>query len=393
MKFPSPSRALFLAAAAMSLSPLRAMTSYPKYQLVQSIPEETDLADPELPHAQAIWLEMIASAKKTIDLAQFYMSPENGKVLDPVIDALEAAARRGVKVRILISNALLEDYHDAYERLIRVPGITGRIYDIGKISGGGILHAKYWIVDGRITFVGSQNFDWRALTQIHETGIRIEDEKLADSLQEIFEIDWKIAETGKMPKPKFKFPWPSGKKSQAPEVELVASPPQFTPKHVRLAEDALLELIASAKESLQIQLLKYDVVEDGAYWPVIDNALRDAAVRGVKIQLIVSDWNTKRPGIDFLKSLGMVPGIEIRIPTIPEHSQGPIPFARVIHSKYLVVDSQVLWLGTSNWSKDYFRYSRNVELILRRPELARKAQEVFLRLWESSYVKIRLRNE
>ncbi|MHB1617512.1 MAG: phospholipase D-like domain-containing protein [Metallibacterium sp.] len=33
-----------------------------------------------------------------------------------------------------------------------------------------MLHTKDFIVDDRIVFVGSQNRDWRALTQIHEIG-------------------------------------------------------------------------------------------------------------------------------------------------------------------------------------------------------------------------------
>lgn len=31
---------------------------------------------------------------------------------------------------------------------------------------GGVLHSKFWVVDGRHIYVGSANMDWRALTQV-----------------------------------------------------------------------------------------------------------------------------------------------------------------------------------------------------------------------------------
>lgn len=30
---------------------------------------------------------------------------------------------------------------------------------------GGVLHSKFWVVDGRHVYVGSANMDWRSLTQ------------------------------------------------------------------------------------------------------------------------------------------------------------------------------------------------------------------------------------
>ena len=36
----------------------------------------------------------------------------------------------------------------------------------GKILGGGVLHTKVWIVDRKHMYVGSANFDWRALTEV-----------------------------------------------------------------------------------------------------------------------------------------------------------------------------------------------------------------------------------
>jgi len=71
--------------------------------------------------------------------------------------------------------------------------------------------------------------------------------------------------------------------------------------------------------------------------------------------------------------------------SIPEAKEGHIPFARTIHSKYLVVDGTQLALGTSNWEESYFMESRNVELIFRDSPLAAQATGIFDRLWNSRY--------
>jgi len=71
--------------------------------------------------------------------------------------------------------------------------------------------------------------------------------------------------------------------------------------------------------------------------------------------------------------------------SIPEAKEGHIPFARTIHSKYLVVDGTQLALGTSNWEESYFMESRNVELIFRDSPLANQATGIFDRLWTSHY--------
>lgn len=31
---------------------------------------------------------------------------------------------------------------------------------------GGVLHSKFWVVDGRHVYVGSANMDWRSLAQV-----------------------------------------------------------------------------------------------------------------------------------------------------------------------------------------------------------------------------------
>lgn len=40
-----------------------------------------------------------------------------------------------------------------------------RFVPMRKLTGG-VLHSKFWVVDGRHIYLGSANMDWRALTQV-----------------------------------------------------------------------------------------------------------------------------------------------------------------------------------------------------------------------------------
>lgn len=361
----------------------------PDVRLVQTVPLETDIGHAKLAHAKETWLEMIRGAQSSIDLGQFYVSSKAGEALDAVLDELEHAADRGVNIRLMVSNVFAKDDVPTLDRIRKMKNAQVRIYDISKLTGG-IIHAKYWVIDQKEIFVGSQNFDWRSISQIHEMGVRIKDEKLAKQLESIFDLDWKFIETGKYPE-KAATALHTAHSAETPttghpSIELVASPPQFNPQGTRWALDALLELVRNAKKSIRIQVLDYSpLAGKNEFWTELDNALRAAAVRGVKIEMLVSNWNTEVKPLPHLKSLSLIPNIEIRIVTLPLYHSTFIPFARVIHSKYMVIDDEVLWVGTSNFSKGYFYDCRNIELIFRNPALATQGNEVFSKIWSSAY--------
>ncbi|HJW44245.1 MAG TPA: phospholipase D-like domain-containing protein [Geothrix sp.] len=352
----------------------------PATRLVQSIPAETDLADPALPFAKDVWVELIRGAKTSVEAAEFYVTNRAGSALEPVLVELERAGARGVKVRFLLSAKMLGQDPDSVARIRRIPGAEVRSFDLAGVTKG-ILHAKYFVVDGREAFLGSQNFDWRALEHIHELGVRTTEPVIVSRLSRLFELDWAFAETRKLPALPAQPPM-----SARSKVELVASPPFLTPKDIRPSIEALVDLIDQAKQTVRVQLLTYSPLSgQDRYWPVLDNALRAAAVRGVKVKLLVSDWVLGGRALPHLKALTLIPNLEVRVASIPEAKEGHIPFSRTIHSKYLVADETHLALGTSNWDEGYFTDSRNIELLFRDSPLAGQAARIFDRLWTSRY--------
>jgi phosphatidylserine/phosphatidylglycerophosphate/cardiolipin synthase-like enzyme len=333
----------------------------PVIQLVETVPVESSI-ERALPEAADVWVEMIAGAKTSIDLAEFYASNAPDSRLEPVVRALEAATARGVHVRMLAEHSFVKVYPDTLDRLARAHADV-RHLDLGT---GGILHAKYFVVDGKDAFIGSQNFDWRALTHNLELGARIRDTAIAGGLEAIFALDW--ARAGGEPAPT----------ATAPISALVASPGSMLPPGLAWEVPALVARIDAARTTIHIQLLTYKAGD----WDELEAPLLRAAARGVAVELLVADWSARKPTIGGLQSLARTAGVEVRMITIPPWSGGFIPYARVAHAKLLVVDGVAGWLGTSNWEKEYFYQSRNVALLVDDPALAAQLDLFFARAWK-----------
>jgi phosphatidylserine/phosphatidylglycerophosphate/cardiolipin synthase-like enzyme len=304
---------------------------------------------------------------------------------------LEAAGRRGVRIRFLVDRKGPSDAA-TLARLRAIPNLELRQFEFAKLAGNGIIHAKYLVVDGAVAFVGSQNFDWRALSHIQETGLRITEPAIVAQVQAIFDADWsahaQLARGGQVVP--VTVPKPRGGDGAA--SYLVASPNAYTPAGIVDAETELPRLLAGAKSEIRVQMLDYAPLDYGPnhtrpFYGVIDNALRAALVRGVKVKLMVSHWNTDKPAIDHLKSLAMLPGVEIRVVTLPRAPEGFIPYARVIHSKTMVIDGALAWVGTSNWSGGYFNNSRNLEVVMRDARMAGRLTALHEQAWNSPYAQ------
>ncbi|HLT82897.1 MAG TPA: phosphatidylserine/phosphatidylglycerophosphate/cardiolipin synthase family protein [Phototrophicaceae bacterium] len=103
------------------------------------------------------------------------------------LDAMLAAARRGVDVRVLIpevSNHVLADWvaRSFYERLLR-GGVAIWLYQ------GAMVHAKTATADGRWTTIGTTNIDRMSMLGNFEINLEVHDPDLAGRMEEIFATD------------------------------------------------------------------------------------------------------------------------------------------------------------------------------------------------------------
>jgi len=131
---------------------------------------------------RAMYIEAIARASRNVWLTTAYFLP------DPdFAEALTAAARRGVDVRLLIpakSNHVVSDWISR--------GYFSQLLDAGvKVLRyrDAMVHAKTATIDGTWSTVGTANIDRLSLTGNYEINVEIIDPKLAGALEEAFRVD------------------------------------------------------------------------------------------------------------------------------------------------------------------------------------------------------------
>src|SRR5262249_6278925 len=150
---------------------------------------------------------------------------------------------------------------------------------------GGILHAKYFIVDRAQAYLGSQNFDWRSLTHIQELGVRLRAPAIVATLVDLFETDWALAGGRHAPvrlhtHASDPYPLVVGEGKERMELTPVASPQGWLPDEKLWELPRLVALIDGARKSVRVQLLTYR-----ADFDELDAAVCRAAARGVHVEL------------------------------------------------------------------------------------------------------------
>ncbi len=126
----------------------------------------------------------ITAAKDSIDLSSAYFIPD-----ELLTNALIAAAKRGVKIRIitpgehidteLVRKASRSGWGEMLKANIKIAEYSPTMY-----------HCKVLIIDKLMVSVGSTNFDNRSFRLNDEANLNVIDTSFAQDQTEIFESDW-----------------------------------------------------------------------------------------------------------------------------------------------------------------------------------------------------------
>ena len=383
-------------------------------QLVESIPEGLVFnSTVSHPTTFAAWKKLLELTESSLELAGMYWtlrgsdvwsdpSDWEGEEIFRQLSVLAADQERSL--RIAQSKPRPGMPNKETEELAGL-GAELRTLDFQQLMGGGILHTKLWIADGRHFYVGSANFDWRSLTQVKELGVLVTNcSCLAEDIAKIWQVYWDLGGQTEVPpswptsySTDFNAERPVEIKSEDLSVYLSSSPPPFCPEGREKDLDAILKVINNAEEFVHIAVMDYFpttiYTPHSQFWPFIDDALRAAAInRGVKVRLLASHWDHTRPAmVKFLTSLQDISGdsprvdIQVRMFTVPAFTpeQEQIPFGRVNHNKYMVTDQEG-FIGTSNWSGDYFISTGGISFVFS-GKLRTQLVDIFQRDWTSAY--------
>jgi cardiolipin synthase len=134
-----------------------------------------------------LYMLAIAASRRTLDICSPYFVTDESSEW-----ALAQAARRGVRIRILVEGDLTDakpvkySSRYAYEHLME-EGI--QLYEYQPT----MMHAKTLVVDGVFSMFGSANFDNRSLELNDEMNVAAADRGLAARLLQDFDADLKCA--------------------------------------------------------------------------------------------------------------------------------------------------------------------------------------------------------
>ncbi|XP_029020895.1 5'-3' exonuclease PLD3 isoform X2 [Betta splendens] len=392
--------------------------------LVESIPVGLYASSPSPRHSIAdSWLRLLHKANSSVHIAAFYFTLrgndlESTDSLDSegtkVFQHLKQLESRGVNLQIAV-NAPQTSVHDTAD--LASTGAEVREVDLKAVTGG-IIHTKLWVVDQKHFYLGSANMDWRSLSQVKEVGLSVEDcGCLAQDALRVFGVYWTIGGLNNGSLPPY---WPARlsalSSSHKPlhlkfngvpaRVYLSSAPPQISARGRSDDLSSILSVINDAQRFVYISVMDYlplsEFTQPLRFWPPIDSALRAAGcTRGVEVRLMVSCWKHSSASMfTFLQSLQVLVrpplkcNIHVKIFAVPSSvEQMKIPFARVNHAKFMVTD-RVVYIGTSNWSENYFTQTAGVGLVvnqtgsevgLDQQTLQSQAEHLFLRDWSSQH--------
>ena len=363
----------------------------PEKKLEQAVAHRYALADPEFRREMSVLLgpailpgnkvvalqngsEIFPAMLQAIDAAQTSITFEtyiywSGDIGKRFTDALSARARAGVPVNVIIDwagsikmeEALLDEMRKAGVRIHRYRPLHW--YTLGRINNR--THRKLLVVDGRIGFTGGVGIadQWEGQAQDpdhwRDTHFRYEGPAVAQ-MQAAFNDNW-IKTTGEVLNGPAYFP-----KLQAVgdvDAHLFIASPAGGSESMHL-----MYLMAIAASTQTIDLAASYFVPD----ELIVRGLLEARRRGVKVRIMLPGPHIDSDAVRLASRAGWGPlllaGVEI-------YEYQPT----MLHTKMLIVDRELVSVGSTNFDIRSFRLNDEASLNLYDRAFAAQMSEVFER--------------
>lgn len=324
--------------------------------------------------AESLILATIDSAEHWLVVGQMYICCRKRKSVEGILQAIGRAARRGVMCRIIVDEIVLDrnvreaktDYVEPVAWLAALPNCE--LTAITVADGLGIHHSKVVFADSGQLWLGSNNLDWKSFEHIVEVGVHLVDKQWTRHLEETYR--W--VERGRT----------------SPRSDVVRSEcGTLFDTYVkgenlcrRSVWHALLEDIAQARQRIAIstrrvsRASRYGEVGD---WPDLISALGEASARGVQVRILVDEYQFGRDEDCALWEQMRIQNIGLGVLRVGPFRWLSIDHARMLHSKFIVIDDAVAWIGTGNLTPDDFNYYDNLFCRLHSRSVAIQLDRVF----------------
>jgi len=295
-------------------------------------------------------LDAIASARSSVALCSYIFADDG--VGSRFVEALAAAKRRGVEVRVLIDDVGVRYNFPPVHWALRRHGVP--VARFLPIVSKALLaffnlrtHRKLLVVDGTVAFAGGMNIAGNNVLAdaprrpVKDTHFRIRG-PVVRQLQDAFAEDWEFV-TGEVLEGSAWYP-PVTQAGTTPARAITAGPDL----DFEVMRNVLLGAIAAARHSIRIATPYF--LPDTATIA----ALGVAALRGVRVDIVlpqrgnipVAHWASRA-----LLWQVLAPGCHVYL--------SPKPFD---HSKLFVIDRSWALFGTTNWDPRSLRLNFELDI-------------------------------
>ncbi len=281
----------------------------------------------------------IEGAQFTVDMAIYKLD------LWSIRDALLAARRRGVTVRLVVES----DYVDEPE----IQALVEAGIDVHEDRLDSLMHHKFTVIDGFEVWTGSMNYSVNGAYRHDNNLIRLRSSQVGANFTREFEemfLDERYSVLSRADTP-------------FPESQLAGSLVQvyFSPDDGVAAH--LVDLIAEAEASVDV--LAFALTSDP-----IGEALIEAHRRGIPVRVVVERDQAGNTGseVDALQAAG----VALRLDSNPNS----------MHHKVIVLDGDTVVTGSYNFSRSAEAFNDENLVVLHNHEIAVKYLVEFNRIYD-----------
>jgi cardiolipin synthase len=306
-----------------------------------------------LVHGEAAYPRMLAAiegAERSVALSTYLF--RRGRIGERFVEALAAAQRRGVAVRVLVDGFGAGYFYSWSYRTLRGLGVPVARFLHSEWPWrmpflNMRLHSKILVVDGRTAFTGGLNIGDENLRSARPAGI-VRDTHfeiagpVVAQLMEAFSADWRFT-TGEALAGAAWFPGLTDVGDSVARV-ITSGPDQELEK----IEFIMMSAVAAARRSVRV-VTPYFLPDER-----LVSALALAAFRGVEVDIVLPERSNHRL-LDWAARAQMRPLLEAGCRVWHQ----PAPFD---HSKLMTVDATWSLIGSANWDVRSLRLNFELDL-------------------------------
>ncbi len=291
---------------------------------------------------------VIDGATKTIDVTSFDLN------LPSLVNALAAASKRGVKVRLVYdgTNGSLDLNNEATNNKPFDAIKTLKAAGVSTVNGGrsnGLMHDKMIIVDGQVLFMGSWNLSYNDTYRNNNNLLKITDPKLIANYQAKFNELFVNKRFGakakvKIPNPALTIDGVQVENYMAPEDEVMAK---------------LVNYIQVAKKSVHYMIFTF--TDDD-----LANAMIARSRAGLDVQGVIESRGASQGAL--------VPLFCAKLPVRTDGNK------YTMHHKVIIVDSQTVITGSFNFTKSADTSNDDNVIVIHSPEVAALYEQEYQRI-------------